>query len=927
MEGRVHPLFREFISKKNREELSGARVGLVHRFISSGLHQIMIGTKLAHYEITSHLGSGGMGDVYQATDSKLGRSVAIKLLPEAFTHDAERAARFEREARVLASLNHSNIAAIHGLEESGERKFLVMELVEGETLAERIKRGPIPVDESLGIAKQICEALEAAHEKGIIHRDLKPANIKITPNGKVKVLDFGLAKIFLEETANRSVSNSPTMLSARSAPGVILGTAAYMSPEQAQGKTLDKRTDIWALGAVLFEMLIGRPAFEGETVTDLLGAVVHKEPDWSKLPSQTPASIRRLLSRCLAKAARQRLHDIADARIEIEAAQQQPEAKIVETVTRRTSMVFVILALAVVTGSLVFAVLRARNINEPPAWSTVATRFQIYPPANTTFAPDWNIPFAVSPDGRRLVFVAIASDGKRQLWLRPLDSEIAQPIPGTENADGPFWSPDNQWIGFFAEEKLKKIPVSGGTAQVLDTVVNAAAIPAGYATWGAGDTIVYAAGATSGLSRVSALAGGQSSAITTIDSTSGETAHHWPILLKDGNHFIYMTAKGAGHDMVLSSLTNLTPRPLMNWGLSARGGTLAYAPGYILFVADSALVARPFDDEQLKFTGAASRIADGIPMTGPGRTPFSVSSNGVLAYWAAVAGVTSELRWFRRDGTPVETAAPAAKYTGFSASPDGRRLAFARWDNKGKRDIFLQDLASGTVSKVTFDGDSMDPIWSDDGSQLAFGSARDTPPNAYTRAVNGGEVVRQTTSRLQNRPTTWNAGRNVLVYDVVDPKTKSDIWYLDPKDKAKPVPFLQTSASELDGKLSPNGKWIAFLSDESGVLELYLASFPSRENKRPISAGGVNSQGRSAIHWRGDGKELFYVSGGQLMAAPVRNTESSIEVGKSQKLFAIASPEYSVTADGSRFLVPITVADKDAPPITLILNWHPERGK
>jgi len=650
------------------------------------------GSRLGSFQILGPIGAGGMGEVYRAKDTKLGRDVALKVLPEEFALQSDRLARFRREAQVLAALNHTNIAAIFGLEESSTTTALVLEMVEGPTLAERLRNGPIPIGEALSIAKQIAEAVEVAHEKGIIHRDLKPANIKITPEDKVKVLDFGLAKIFAEEATNPFLSNSPTMMSAGSVSGVILGTAAYMSPEQARGKTVDRRTDIWAFGAVLFEMLSGRPAFEGETVTDLLGAVVHNEPDWTKLPAQTPDSIRRLLRRCLAKDARQRLHDIADVRLEIETAQQEPEANATAAVPRRSPALFVFLALAVI-AALVFAVFRPRNTNEPPPWSTVATRFQIYPPPNTTFAPDFNVPLAISPDGRRLVFAAVAWDGKRQLWLRPLDSEVAQPIPGTEEGNGPFWSPDNQWIGFFAEDKLKKISVSGGAAQVLGTALNAGGAPISTATWG-GETIVYAAGPTSGLSRVSAL-GGQSSAITAIDMSSREFVHHWPIFLKDGNHFIYATFGGGKGALLLSSLMDSNSRALMNWGPSAIGSTLGYMPGYILFIAaDSALVARPFDDEQLQFTGDAIRIADGVPIVGPGRAPFSVSSNGVLAYWASVPGVTHELRWFRRDGTPAETATSAAKYTGFSVAPDGQRLAFSRWDNKGTRDIFM---GSGSV--------------------------------------------------------------------------------------------------------------------------------------------------------------------------------------------------------------------------------------
>ena len=458
----------------------------------------MIGTKLAHYEITSHLGSGGMGDVYQATDSKLGRSVAIKFLPEAFSHDSERVARFEREARVLASLNHSNIAAIHGLEESGERKFLVMELVDGETLAERIKRGPIPVDESLNIAKSICEALEAANEKGVVHRDLKPANVKITPDGKVKVLDFGLAKAFENESANAALSNSPTLSMAATNAGVILGTAAYMSPEQAKGRPVDKRTDIFAFGCVLYEMLTGHAAFGGEDVPEILSRVLQREPDWTLLPANVPPTIQRLLRLCLQKDPKKRRQTATDVRIDIEQALAEPTAESAAGFARPTTLQWAPVVLALLAGAAItglFAWLHARSfgvLQEP-------LRLAIPVVPGTPSAYDSNLGQPeISPDGKTIVYYAIRN-GTIQLMLRGLDQNEATVIAGAEDAEFPFFSPDSKWVGFFVftSRELKKVPISGGSPITISSVVGGNDFVG--ASWGADDRIVFVPSYQNGL--------------------------------------------------------------------------------------------------------------------------------------------------------------------------------------------------------------------------------------------------------------------------------------------------------------------------------------------------------------------------------------------------------------------------------------------
>jgi eukaryotic-like serine/threonine-protein kinase len=861
----------------------------------------MIGTKLAHYEITSHLGSGGMGDVYQATDSKLGRSVAVKFLPEVFTHDNDRSARFEREARVLASLNHPHIAAIYGIEEANQRKFLVMELVPGDTLAERIKRGPIPVDEALNIAKSICDSLEAAHEKGIVHRDLKPSNVKITPQGNVKVLDFGLAKVREAEQPRSSLSNSPTLLS-NSIPGTIMGTAAYMSPEQAKGREVDRRTDIFAFGAVLYEMLTGRAAFEGEDVQDILGAVLKSEPDWTRLPSPTPASIHNLLRLCLEKDLKKRRRDAGDVRIDIEQAQSETlaAASVLPAAARIHNRLWLGL-----TGVLLIAIatLALMHLGESTTGGP-SIRFALLPPAKATLG---NTPPAISPDGRRIAFAATL-DGKTQLWVRPLGSLSAQPLSGTDSADLPFWSPDSRSLAFFADGKLKKIDASGGSPQ---TLCDAPLSRGG--SWNRDGVIIFSPNANGPVHRVSS-SGGASSAITDV-SPEGEVGHRYPVFLPDGRHFLFLAIGGEKPGIYMGALDSKDRRRLLE-GTSAG----AYAPpGYILFVREGSVMAQRLDLKSFQLAGEAFPIAEAVGLVNGNVGIFSVSDNEVLVY--AGAGSVRQLAWFDRAGKLVERIGPSLNMQDLALSPDQKRAAVQLIS-----DIWIVDLMRGVLSRLTFNPVVSDyPVWSPDGRQILFNSGR-SGQAIYQKTASGAaadELLFK--SNTTNEPTDWSRDGRFILYDSVDPKTFNDIWLLPLSGDRKPEIFLQTPFAELQARFSPEAKWIAYASNESGPFQVYVQSFPPSGGKWQISTnGGLQPR------WRADGKELFYMAlDRKIMAVDVKARGASFEVSSPKVLFDApidivapnAANRYDVRPDGQRFLVNAPVESSDTGPITVILNW------
>jgi Tol biopolymer transport system component len=876
---------------------------------------LSIGNRVGPYEIRAALGAGGMGEVYRGRDTELNRDVALKVLPELFSVDADRLARFKREAQVLASLNHPNIAAIYGLQDLPGGRALVLELVEGPTLADRITAGPIPLDEALSIARQLALALEAAHEKGIVHRDLKPANVKLRPDGAVKVLDFGLARTFEPAAASADAAQSLTLTSpAMTQMGLILGTAAYMSPEQAKGRPADKRSDVWAFGCVLFEMLTGQRAFAGEDVADTLALVLTKEPAWSLLPPETPPSIRRLLRRCLERDRSRRLADIADARLEIDERENEAKASAGSSGRGRW------LPWAVASGVLLLAILVFADLylRRAPVQTPAATRFLIDPPKNTELRGS----FAISPDGRRVALRGLC-EGKVLLWVRDLESVAARSLAGTEEASSPFWSPDSRFIGFFAGGKLKKIEATGGPAQTLCDVPGA-----GWGgSWNAEDVIIFTSREGEALHRVSA-AGGTPEPVTTLDTSRGEISHMHPHFLPDRRHFLYLVVstqpENAG--IRVGSLDSNDTKLLVNTNASG-----AYAPpGYLLFLRDRTLMAQRFDADRLAIAGAPFPVADDVDRLGPGArlALFSASRTGVLVYRRGSSDA-GQLTWFDRHGKQLGTVGPVANYSVQRLSPDERRVVFTgAAPQGGNYDIWLMDLARGNPTRLTFEPSAEhNPVWSPDGSRILFTSERDGAANLYQSAASGGGaeelLVKSDFGKLAN---DWSLDGRFILYTELNPKTSVDLWIFPLAGERKPFPFLQTPFDERQGRFSPDGRWIAYASNESGAWQVYVRSFPTSSGQWQVSTnGGAQPQ------WRRDGRELFYVSADRkLMAVDVTAHGPTFDVGVPRELFvmhisSISMPGprniYTATKDGQRFLVSSLVGDPSASPTTVVLNW------
>jgi len=897
------------------------------------------GTRLGTFEIIGLLGAGGMGEVYRARDTKLERDVAIKVLPELFVADPGRVARFQREAKTLASLNHPHIGAIYGLEEVPGVTALVLELVEGPTLADRIAQGPIAVEEALPIARQIADALEAAHEHGVIHRDLKPANIKVSVDGAVKVLDFGLAKPVVSELPSGSpglLANSPTL----SAPlpmtgvGVLLGTAAYMPPEQARGKDVDRRADIWAFGCVLYEMLSGRQAFAGEDVPDTLGAVLRGEVDWRALPRDAPMPVRRLLQRCLQKDRARRLQHIGDARLEIDEALAEPAAAPVPLSTRTVSRArYAGWALAVVLSAAVGAAVMFVMRDEPAVQRRI--RFDIAPPAGMQLAaPPGRL--AVSPDGSAIAFAVTGEvPGQVRLFLRDLGSEEARPIPGTEGVLAiPFWSPDGRFLAFVADGKLKSVEVSNGLVQQIcempskyranPSVGSPAAVASG--TWSSDGTIIFSVAAGAGgvtsafrslaLFRVPAT-GGQPTAATTLGEDEAE--HAFPQFLPDGEHFLYRVLLRSGESRAyVQTLTSSSRTHVLTDVVNVQ-----YAwPGYLLYVREQTLYAQAFDAARLAVTGEPRVLANEVLMTPGGRGVFSVSDGGLLAY-SSVQAQSSEFIVVDRSGLGTALGEPAPYRNSFDLSPDGSRLVVAQSaDGGGAPDLWVINLETGVRSRVTFDrANDGDPVWSPNGLRIVFTTNRKGYPALFMKEFGSSEEELLLDGVEGHFAEDWSSDGRYLAFLAGRPSTQIGVLPLADPER-KPIVVVSSPFDKDEPHFSPDARWIAFNSSESGTSQVYVTAFPPDGRQWQVSpSGGMQAR------WRGDGRELYYLApDGMLMALPM-DPATGRPTGRASPLFQTNlqpvpnQDQYEVTRDGKRFYLLRPTSVPGASGIAVVANW------
>ena len=871
------------------------------------------GFRLGPYEILSALGAGGMGEVYRARDTKLNRDVAIKVLPETFTHDSDRVARFKREAQVLAALNHPHIAAIHGFEDSAGVLALVLELVEGPTLADRIAQGPIPLDEGLGIARQIAEAMQTAHDHGIVHRDLKPANVKVKANGTVKILDFGLAKVAEAPPADSAQSHSPTIMT--SMPGTLLGTAAYMAPEQIKGQTADARSDVWAFGCVLFEMLAGRTLFAAATTTEILAGVLTTEPDWRHLPPDTPEPVRRLLRRCLQKNLTNRLRAMADARLEIDEAQQpdgsaahSPPAP--QSRTERLVWASVVALLGVVMVGL--GVWSRRPVPAPPE-----VRFDITTPE--VAGPVFLSSVALSADARQLLFVA-DSDGQPHVWLRSIDSVAARPLAGTGGAMFPFWSPDGRSLAFYADGFLKRLDLDGGLVRTL-----AKATVGVGGTWNRDGVILFGRNPASAIVQVSAE-GGPTVDVTRLDA--GQVGHAFPHFLPDGRHFLYyVTAAADSRGIHVGQLDGSASRRLVD----ADGGGV-YTNGHLLFIREANVLAQAFDAERLALRGSPFQIAEGVFGLAGGQSLTLSASAGGFAFRAGTARFVRQFTWVDRSGNQIATVGDRFRDPdGISSSPDRSQLVFFE-RGPGSANLWVLDIRRGLVSRFTDDPDEdIFPVWARDGRRIIYSAVRNGRFSVYQRdiATGGKELLMQPQSEEVFASDTSPDGR-YLVYQRMSAKTGWDIWALPREPNATPIAVVQTDADERTARLSPDGRWVAFVSNSSGVSEIYVQPFPGPGHRLRVSTKGGDEP-----QWRSDGSELFYVAlDGRLTAVPITWSadRESVDVGTPVPLFipqlggirAVLAADYVASVDGQRFLLNRLLRDAGGTPLRVVLNWSEE---
>jgi serine/threonine protein kinase len=875
------------------------------------------GRTLGPYTLGSLIGRGGMGDVYRARDVKLSRDVAIKILPDALAHRPDRLARFQREARILASLNHSHIGAIYGLEESDGISGLVLELIEGATLKDRLANGPLSVDEALVIARQIAEALEAAHQKGVVHRDLKPANVKITPRGDVKVLDFGIAKIDGPEGGEAAAL--PVLATSE---GTVLGTVAYMSPEQARGRAVDKRTDIWAFGCVLFEMLTGARTFPGDSAADVLGVITSAEPDWALLPAATPQRVRQLLRRCLRKDPERRLHDIADARVEIEdalaGAVEDVETSAHTRGPRRLVAGFVVGTTAITA----VAVWIAMSVSPTP---------RLTPEHVTIPLPDnvalWGIgrgsSVAVSPDGQRIAFVGFAN-GRRQLFLRSFDALASTPLAGSEGASSPVFSPDGQWIAFLDSVPtggLKKVSVTGdGPFSLFDNLGDGlGGLAASSAWWGPDDSIVFAVEnpKNSGLWRISA-SGGTPQRLTTKAASEGN--HVWPHVLPNGKAVVYTIWDNTGFEkakIVLKPLPQGEPVVLAEGGSYGRVVTSA-GRAWLAYARNDILYATPFDIERLQMAGAEAPVISGLFTNMSGGAHFSVSASGRLVY---VPGRDVErqkvLLWVTPDGTATEIATLDGVSAYHNLSPEGRRLVTIR-TTVGNRDVWVLDLAGNPPTRLTVGGVHNFPVWA--GERVIYSSGASNANLFWKLANPAAPEERLTSSEYPQIPGSVSPDGSTLAYSEDRPQTGRDIFLMSLREPGQPRLLVGSAAGEWKPTFSPDGRWLAYQSNAAGRgFRIYVVSLPDGR-QFPVSDEG------SSPLWSRDGRELYYSAAGNMMALSIDTTGLEPRFAKPRVLFSL-DPFYGdgqVAPDGRFFFLKNTPREASSRFIHVVSNWSDE---